>query len=146
MRFWGGVLRFMPSASSKARDSLSQSCLRAHSTHKNRSGVQLLSSRPINTLLSLSQETPLDILAVLKELRGEPVTRLCLGAVGCAASAAGVTRAVDQLLPLACMAGHKPGGGGAPRLSLAKREYAVGSPVQAQRGQCCPALPFFFVA
>lgn len=69
-----------------------------------------------------------------------------MGAVRCAASGGGVTRAVDQLLPLACVARHEPGSGGALSLSLAMREYAMGSPVQAQRGQCCPALPFCFVA
>lgn len=54
--------------------------------------------------------------------------RLCLGAVGCAASGDGVPGVVGQQLPLACMAGHEPGGAGALCLSLAMREYAIGSP------------------
>lgn len=87
------------SASCRAQDSLSQSCL---SAHKNPSAVQFLSRSLINTLLNLSQETPLDILVVLKELWEEQAARLCLGAVGCGD---GVTGAMDQPLPRACMAG-----------------------------------------
>lgn len=83
---------------------------RAHSAQKKPSGVQFLFCRVINTLLNLSQETLLGILRVLKELWEEVVTRLYLGVVGCAASGDGITGAVDQALPLACMVGHEPDG------------------------------------
>lgn len=110
------------------------------------SGVQLPSCRLTNTLQDLSQETPPDILVVFKELWEDQVSRLCLGAVGCAARGDGVPGAMDQPLPLACRAGHEPGGGGGLCLSLAMGDCAVGSPVQAQKGQCSTALLFCFVA